>query len=93
MSEHSEDETTRRELDVNGESPSEQIAVAVADIKGVEATDLEEMYGCVDGVLDHVFSDPPAPEARLQVEFSYEGYRVTIEQDGDARFVELDARS
>lgn len=45
------------------------------------------MYGCVDGILDNLFSKQPAPEAQTEVEFSYEDYRITIEQDGTAKFV------
>jgi hypothetical protein len=44
--------------------------------------EMATMYGCVDGVLDDLFSDPPADEARMRIEFSYEGYRISVEQDG-----------
>ena len=77
-----------RELDTSVENPATE--VAVADIEGKEATDLTETYGCIDGVLDEIYSDPPSPEAQMQVEFSYEGYRITIEQDGAAKFVKIE---
>jgi hypothetical protein len=39
-------------------------------------------------MLDVVFENPPAPEAQVEVTFSYEGYRITVEQNGRARFVQ-----
>jgi len=48
------------------------------------------MWACTDGVLDHLFSNPPSAEAQMEVTFSYEGYRITIEQDGTAEFVRVE---
>jgi len=45
------------------------------------------MYDCIDGMLDELFSNPPAPESQMEVEFSYETYRITVEQNGAAKFV------
>lgn len=50
-------------------------------------TELSTMYDCVDGILDDLFSDPPSPSAKMMIEFSYEGYRITVEQDGLVEFV------
>ena len=82
--------TFSRQLDTEGENPSEQVAQAVADIEGTDATELSTMYARLNGVLDDIFSDPPAPEANLLVEFDFEGYRITVEQDGTATFEELE---
>ena len=87
MADSPESEIIHRELEIDGPTPSVQIAETVAEINGKEATDLATMYECVDGVLDHIFSNPPAPEAQMQVTFSYETFRITIEQDGAAKFV------
>lgn len=80
-------ETIHREIDTGAEEPGAQIADAVAAIEGKEPTELATTYECVDGVLDNIFSNPPSPAAQMQVTFSYEGYRITVEQDGDATFV------
>lgn len=87
MGDRSERDPVRRQLARDGDEPGVQVARAVADIEGKDPVDLTEIYGCIDGVLDHVFSDPPAPEARLETAFTYEGYRIRIEQDGTAEFV------
>lgn len=43
-----------------------------------------------DDHADEIFSNPPAPEAQIRITFSYEGYRVTVEQDGTAKFVAIE---
>ena len=77
----------RRELDTDADNPAVEVAEAVADIEDTEATELANMYDCVDGMLDELFSAPPADEAQMAICFSYSGYRITVEQDGLAEFV------
>ncbi|MFC7143006.1 HalOD1 output domain-containing protein [Halosimplex aquaticum] len=79
-----------RQFDTDQDDPATAVAEAVADLEGCESTDLATMYEHVDHVIDHLFSNPPSPEAQIQVEFSYEGYRIAIDQDGAARFVRVD---
>lgn len=86
-----EDAIVRRSLDTDAEEPAAQIATAVAELEGTDPAELASMWECTDDVLEHVFSDPPAPEAGLRVSFSYEGYRITVDQDGQAEFVATDA--
>lgn len=91
MASHPENEIIHRSLNTDAkDNPSVQIAEAVADIEGKDPTDLASTYSCMDGVLDSIFSDPPAEGAQMQVEFSYEGYRITVEQNGSAKFVKAD---
>ena len=86
MSEDTASEVVHRELDPERGEPNVQIAEAVADIKEVDAAELQNMYGCIDHTIDHIFSDPPAPDANVEVTFDYEGCRITVEQNGDATF-------
>lgn len=60
-----ESDIIRRELEDDVKNPAIQVAEAVADIEDKEATDLSTMYECVDGVLNNIFSNPPAPEAQM----------------------------
>lgn len=87
MADQPEQEIIEDELDTSRENPSIALAESVAELENKEPTDLSTMYECVDGVLDNIFSNPPAPEAQMQIEFSYEAYRITIDQNGTARFV------
>lgn len=90
MEEQPESAFVHRELDTDAENPGVEVAQAVADIEGKESTDLANMYECVDGVLDDIFSNPPSPDAQMQATFSYEEYRITVEQNGDAEFVKTE---
>lgn len=87
MKEHPENEIIQRQLDTDSENPAVEVAEAVAEIEGVEATDLGTTYECIDGMLDELFSNPPSLEAQMRVEFSYEDYRITVDQEGNAEFV------
>ena len=64
-----------------------QVTEIVAELEGTEVDELFPIYEQLDDVLDNIFSEPPSPEAQLVITFSYEGYRITIEQDGHGKFV------
>lgn len=82
-------ETTvvHRQLDTDGEEQTAQVVAAVSELEGTAGTDLPPLWTCVDGMLDHRYSTPPDPSAQLLVELRDAGYRITVEQDGTARFV------
>ncbi|NHN41116.1 hypothetical protein G9C85_05630 [Halorubellus sp. JP-L1] len=87
MSDTGSDDVFHRQLQTDVREPAEQVAEHVANIAGEEVTDLESTWECFDHLLDEIFQDPPAPDAQVQVTFTYEGYRITVEQDGHATFV------
>ena len=80
------DDTVHVTFDTDQSDPALDIVDTVAELEGVDPTELSSIYDCIDHVVDHVFSNPPAPDAHVQVSFSYEGYRITLEQDGTAVF-------
>ena len=82
-------DAVERRLDTDGE-PATAVVEAVAELRGVDPTELDSIYGCIDHVLDHIFSNPPVPDAAVSVTFSYEGFRITVDQDGTARFVDVE---
>lgn len=83
-----DDGAVERKLARDGVEPAVQVAEIVADLEGTEADQLRSTYETIGDVLDHVFDRPPSPEAAVEVSFTYEGYRVTVDQDGAARFAE-----
>ena len=87
MNETQDDEIIHRELDTTRDSPSAEIAEIVADLEDTDSDELASVWRCIDDMLTSLFSDPPSPDAQLVVTFSYEGYRITVEQNGTARFV------
>jgi hypothetical protein len=76
-----------RDLDTDRGEPALQIVEIVAELEEKEERTLQSVWGCIDHVIDHLFSDPPSPDAQAQITFSYEGYRITVEQNGQAKFV------
>lgn len=90
MEEDRESEIIHRELDSDGDDPAVAVVNAIAEIEGVETDELPMTYNCIDGMLTEMYSDPPSAEAQLQVTFTYAGYRVTVEQNGSAKFVQVE---
>lgn len=89
MTEDVESEIVHRELDTAAENPAVEIAKIVADLEEKDHADLATMYDVADHVIDNLFSQPPAPEAQFQVSFSYEGYRITVEQNGALQLMKV----
>ena len=85
-----DEELVHRELDPDRDDPAVEVAEIVADLEEVSPADLPATYNCIDHVVDHIFSEPPSPEAQIVIEFSYGGYRITVEQNGSARFAKIE---
>ena len=89
MSGDLDDEIVHRQIDTGGPEPAVQIAEIVADLDGKGHEELTSAWSQIDNMLTEIFSDPPDPEAQVQVQFTYEGYRVTVEQNGSCEFVKV----
>jgi len=89
MNDQNDDDIVHRVLDTDDRDPSSQIPEIVAELEGKRNEELTTTYDHLDHVLDHIFSNPPAPEAQVTITFSYESYRITVEQNGNAQFVKL----
>jgi uncharacterized membrane protein len=89
MSSNPAEDIIHRQLDRTGENTAVQITNIIAELEEKEVSKLYPIYDQMDDVLDNIFSEPPSPEAQLQITFSYEGYRITIEQDGHAAFIKI----
>ena len=77
------------EFDTDEESPSVDVAAVISELEERESTDLPAVYDTIDHLIEELFSDPPSPEAQAVLEFSYEGYRITLSQDGYATFMKI----
>lgn len=73
-------------FDPDENQPNVDITETVAELKGVESDDLSPLYDSIDHVVDNIFSTPPKSQADVEVSFSYEGFRITVSQDGSATF-------
>ncbi|WP_232687479.1 HalOD1 output domain-containing protein [Halobacterium zhouii] len=87
MTEARDEEVFHHELETSRNEPSVQIAEIVASHEDTNEESLTPVYNQIDHVISHIFSDPPDPSAEVEVTFSYEQYRITVEQNGEATFV------
>ena len=89
MSNDPESEIIHRDFNTDVENPATQVVEAVAEIEGTDQTELTPIWSCVDSVLANLFSNPPSPEAQMEIDVSYEEYRITVGQNGTATFVKI----
>jgi hypothetical protein len=73
------------------QSPGDELVSIVAELKGVAPNELDSLYSWVDSLVEDLYSSPPPTSAQALVEFSYEGYRITLYQDGHAVFMARDS--
>ena len=73
------------------DEPSRVIKAHIAELDGRAEGELSRVHRCVDDILTDIFREPQPTDARMQVAFTYEGYRIYVDQLGLATFVDLDA--
>lgn len=78
-----------REFDPAETTPETAVVEVIAELEETDPEKLSPLYSTVDDILANVFADPPAPKAQVQITVTYEGYRITISQDGTAEFVKV----
>lgn len=81
----------QREVETTEDRANYHVLETIAAIEEVDVTDLPPMFDRVDHILANLFSEPPAPEAQVEITFSFHGYRVTVGQDGTVILRKLDA--
>ena len=89
MGDSHEGEIVHRELNTEVDEPVLQVAEKIAELENNSVEEMKPTYTHLDHVLDYIFANPPVPEAQVEITFSYEGYRITVEQDGSAKFIKI----
>ncbi|NIC01084.1 HalOD1 output domain-containing protein [Halobacterium sp. R2-5] len=84
VSEHDAAVFHRSIFEEPAEDPSTELVKIIADLKGVEHDEMDPLYSWVDGLISSLYSSPPPAEAQGIIEFTYEGFRITLYQDGQA---------
>lgn len=79
-------EIHRTTFDTDQSQPNVDVTETVAELKNTESDELAPLYDCIDHIIDNIFSEPPRDEADVEISFNYEGFRITINQDGNAAF-------
>lgn len=85
-------EEIHRQFEPDDISPRRDMVQTIADLKVTDPDDLMDLWPIMDDIISDIFSEPPAPEAQVEISFSYEGYRITIHQNGKAEFVRITDR-
>jgi len=80
---------THWEFDVDTGNPEVNVVEVIAELEGQDSTDLSAMYDTIDHLIEKLFYEPPSAEAQAVLQFSYEGYRITLNQDGYATFMKI----
>jgi hypothetical protein len=80
-----------RTVEPETERANERVLGHIAELEGCELTDMPPLYDRIDDLLRNIFDSPPPSEAEL--EFSYYGYRITIDQTGRVSLMKLPERS
>jgi len=83
-----DDEIVHRELNTDREEPAVAVAEIVAELEGKHADELTTTYACIDGMIRSCIRIR-RHQRQMTVEFTYSGYRITIEQSGTAEFVKV----
>lgn len=71
------------------DEPEIDIAKIVANLEGKETTDISSLYDTIGHVVERLYSNPPPIKAQAQLEFTFEGYRIILTQDGMATFLKV----
>lgn len=77
----------RRLFESSDDDPANELVDVVAELKGADQSDLDPLYEWADSLVGDLYDSPPPASAQSIVEFSYEGYRITLYQDGHAVFM------
>ena len=77
-----DDIVARRELETTRDAPAVQLVELVAELEETDAMSLAPIYDRADDLVADLFTSPPEPEADVELEFSYHGYRIHVQQDG-----------
>lgn len=83
------EEIIHRQLDTERETPVVGIAELLAEIENIPHEELTTTYEHLDHILDELFDKPPVPEAQVEITFTYEGYRINVEQDGSVQLIRI----
>ncbi|MFB6175539.1 MAG: HalOD1 output domain-containing protein [Halobaculum sp.] len=77
------------QYDPTTDDPTVVVVNEIAELERRAVESMPVLYDTINDLLDHIWTNPPAPEAQVTIEFTYAGYRITLHQDGSARFLKL----
>jgi hypothetical protein len=85
----SERRIRHRKVTPDAEEANQSLLRLIANLENCDVTDLPPLYEQIDHLVEHLFGSPPPPEAQAEIEFSYHGYRIQLDQSGNVSFMKL----
>ncbi|WP_049927664.1 HalOD1 output domain-containing protein [Halopiger goleimassiliensis] len=79
-----DDVLVQRTLDTEQDAPATQLVDTIAQLEHSDPLELSPVYDCIDSLVTDLFSSPPPAEADACLTFTYQGYRIHVQQDGTA---------
>jgi hypothetical protein len=87
--EANENRIFHRKVTPEAEEANESLLRLIANLERCEVTDLPPLYDQIDHMVEHLFTEPPPTDAQAELEFSYHGYRIELDQTGDVKFMKI----
>lgn len=78
-----------RQIVPDPDAANRSLLQVIADLEGCGMTDLPPLYDRVDHLVEHLFTSPPPVEAQAELQFSYHGYRIELDQTGNVMVMKL----
>jgi hypothetical protein len=86
-----EDIVAQRQLNADRGDQMIQLVELIADIDDVEPTEISPIYRDIDSLVSDFFGSQPPSRGDATLAFSYQGYRIHVQQDGRTTVRELSA--
>lgn len=83
------EDIVRTRIDPDSATAEYELLRVIADLGGVDIESLPSFYEQVGHFVEMLFQRPPAPEAQMEISFSYVGYRVRVTQTGQVTVIEV----
>lgn len=87
--EDSQGDIFQRTLETDRGEPWMEIIEVISDLEETQPTELPPMYDTIANLARELYSNPPSHDAQAKLEFFYDGYRITLYQEGSATFVKI----
>lgn len=71
-------------IDLSRSDPEVDLVEGIADLEETTPEELSPIWDCVGNMLESLSSVPSSSGAQLTLSFSYEGYRISVNQNGEA---------
>lgn len=82
-------QTHHYQIDPSGGEVNTSLLELVASQEECRMDELPPFWTRVDSLVEDLFSDPPSTDAQAQVEFTYAGYRITVDQSGGVKLLKV----